>query len=142
MYGDLNIEYKFDIANPLIGQGLGHWKAVFRRKDICKQIGKWAGSDNPKGMYYQQAHNEPMQLDYETGPLSIVIIVGFLIGIFVAARHMDPRPVLALLAIIIDSLVYFPFHNPILSIGIILWLCVLLREKADTRKLRASFSYL
>ena len=130
MYGELNTEYKLDIANPLVGQGLGHWKAIFKRKDIREKIGYDAGVSKP--LYYAQAHNEYMQVDFEMGLFGIALIIGFMVGVLRRVKNTDPRPILALLAIVIDAMVFFPFHIPLLSIIMIMWLASLARESRCT----------
>ena len=126
MYGDLSQD---PAHNKWFGLGLGHWQVLFKRKDIAKQIGVWAENDYNRPLYYKQAHNEVIQVHFEMGYIGLFIVLGYLISILRRVRHIkDPRPALILLAIIIDSLVYFPFHIPLLGVIILLGLAWLEKE--------------
>lgn len=119
MYGNLSTD---QAHNLWIGKGLGHWKAVFGRKDIRIAIARKAGSQNRGGLYYAQAHNEPIQVNFEMGWIGTALIIGFFINMLRRVKHItDPRPVLAVLAVAINSLVYFPMHIPFLAMVVILW---------------------
>jgi len=124
MYGNLKAE------TWTRGVGLGHWKVVFNRKDIMGEICKAARCNDPvKGLYYAQAHNEVIQADFEMGHAAIVLIVGFLVGVLRRIRNLqDPTCILILVAIVIDSMVFFPFHIPILAIVIIMSLSMMERD--------------
>ena len=124
IYGDYSVE------SPFKGRGLGHWKVVFDRKDIRSEICRKARCNSPDvGLYYAQAHNEVIQARLEMGFMAPVIIFGFLINVLRRARRIiDPRPILILLAIIIDSMVFFPFHIPLLAIVIIMSLVMVEKE--------------
>lgn len=131
VYGALSTDKNH---SQLFGIGLGHWKALFKREDIRQEICRRADCSQPtKGLYYAQAHNEFMQVDFEMGKIGLVLIIGYLINLLRRVRHIkDPIPILILLAIIIDSMVYFPLHIPILAMIIIMTLAMVergLREK-------------
>lgn len=138
VYGDMNIQH------PITGAGLGQWKVVFTRKDIRKKICRDVGCDkgyneHPElGIFYGQAHNEAVQANFEIGPLSILVIVGFFVSMLRRARRSDPRSVLAVLAITMSSMVWFVFHIPILAMASLTWLAIL--EK-DLRCSGLSYSY-
>lgn len=128
MYGELNVD---PYQNKWLGTGIGHWKVVFSREDIRRKICKWAGCSTPViGMYYAHAHNEFLHINFEMGLVGIALVLGFIINILLEARNMDPRPVLALLAIIINAMVYFPLHIPMLAIVVLIWLSMIRREHA------------
>ncbi len=132
VYGEVNSDKNH---NQLLGIGLGHWKALFKREDVRRAVCRKADCSLPDvGVYYKQAHNEFIQLNFETGIIGTLIVLGFLVNVLCRVRHLsDPRPVLALLAIIISAMVYFPFHIPTLALVIILWLALLERTLRTSR---------
>jgi len=144
MYGEIrqndyvlvndNKDYGAIRNTSLFGAGLGHWKKIFNLRDtrsnrcfVCEKISEWSGSNRP--MIYLQAHNEFIQTDMEMGKIGLLLIIGYLINVLVRVRNInDPRPALILLAVIVDSMVYFPFHIPILAMLIILSMVWLEKE--------------
>lgn len=123
MYGNLVAD---PAHNKIRGIGIGHWKIIFGRDDIKRRINDWAQHQSLYGrMYYMQAHNEAIQLDFETGKIGLGLAIVFLVAVLLKAHICtDPRSILALLGIIINSMVYFPFHVPFLAVIIILWLTI------------------
>ena len=131
MYGVLSTDKHH---NQLIGQGLGHWQPVFARKDVRHKICEWADCSTKRvGIYYAQAHNEYIQADWEMGAIGVAVIIGFLINTLRRVRSViDPIPILIVLAFVVDSFVYFPFHIPTLALIGIMGFAMLersLREK-------------
>ncbi len=113
--------------NKWFGLGLGKWKEVYgfrhpetNRCIACDLIAIRSGQRGSP-IYMKQAHSEPVQLDFEMGYTGVGLVIGYLISILTRVRNIrDPRPVLILLAFIINSMVYFPLHIPILGILFIL----------------------
>lgn len=93
----------------LMGYGLGHWKIVFLQKGILPQ-------------YFAQAHNEYVQGLFEMGVGFGVILAGYLVNI---ARRIKREkrlhlPVMALVIILMNSAINFPFHiAPTAAIAVI-----------------------
>lgn len=126
--------------NPWLGAGLGMWSEIFGYRDPktnecvpCKIIQERAGYAKP--VWYQQAHSEPIQVNFEMGRIGIGLIVGYFLSVLLRVRKIeDPRPILILLAIIIDSMVFFPIHIPLLSVVIILTIAWVERELCEPSK--------
>ncbi len=104
------------MKHPYVGAGLGHWKVLFADPDI-----RW----RTFGLYYAQAHNEFIQVAIEMGIFSIITIIGYFVSV---ARRMHPGaiiPALAILAVSVNSLVFFPMHIWFLALISVTWLAIL-----------------
>ena len=100
--------------HPISGAGLGHWKVIFFHKQ-AKTL----------NTYYAQGHNEFIQVAVEMGILSIITIIGYFWSVIKRMRPGAVIPGLALLALCVDSLVFFPMHIWFLSILAVTWLAIL-----------------
>ena len=103
----------------ILGFGLGVWKSVFAHKEII------ADTFN---MHCEQAHNEPIQMLLELGIGFAFVLVGYFTNIFRRFQMNALIPLIALVAIVVDSLVFFPFHIAPLSLIAIAWMALLERK--------------
>ncbi|MEE8398566.1 MAG: O-antigen ligase family protein [Desulfobacterales bacterium] len=98
----------------LFGHGIGRWKIIF--KDI-KETGSW----------FDNAHNEYVQGMVEMGIGFLAVLSGYLIDIARRFRNNERlhRPIAALVIILVNSLVNFPFHIAFTAAIAICWLAIL-----------------
>lgn len=111
---------------PLFGAGLGQWKVIFL--GIFKQ--------NPKkyaGKWMSHAHNEYIQTLYELGIGFAVILSGYLVSIVRRITRQVAVPVTALVVILVNSLVNFPFHIATTAVVAITWMAILDIELARNK---------
>lgn len=104
------------MKHPYIGAGLSQWKVLFADPTI-----RW----RTFGLYYAQAHNEFIQVAIEMGIFSIITIIGYFVSV---AKRMHPGaiiPALAILAVCVNSLVFFPMHIWFLALISVTWLAIL-----------------
>jgi len=110
--------FKVYPQHPLFGYGLGHWKLVFKRKDVAIQT-----SNSTSRQWHAQAHNEPIQGLVEMGILFAVVLLGYLGSVVIRAvryltvkcNHILMISLMSLVAIIVVSTVFFPFHIALLA---------------------------
>lgn len=97
----------------LLGAGIGHWKIVFKAVNI-------------QGYWFKHAHNEFIQAGFEMGILVAPIVIGYLVGV---ARKLRTGSILlpaaALVAILTNSMVNFPFHVAQTAIVAVTWMAIM-----------------
>jgi hypothetical protein len=97
----------------LFGSGLGHWKAVFVKYHI---FGGW----------FKTAHNEYLQMLFETGIFGASILVGYaarlIRQVFISAPA--PKTVFAMAIIMVNALFNFPFHIAATAMVAIAWMAI------------------
>jgi len=109
------IAWKVYTQHWFTGYGLGHFQVVFASPDLIKYL----------KIYYAQLHNDLFQGLFESGIAFVIIVVGYLVSII---RRMSAKaiiPVTALVAIIVNSLVNFPFHIGTTAMIAITWMGIL-----------------
>lgn len=103
----------------LFGYGLGHWKVIFSEIDF-------------NGNWYSMAHNDLFQLFFETGIISVILIIFFLTekAVKISERLKSGNTdsaifATALIIIFVNSLVNFPWHVAPTAMIAIFWLAML-----------------
>lgn len=109
----------------IFGSGIGHWKDVFGSKQMSKAITNYTGKQME---IMAQAHNEPLQAIFEMGIGAAIIMAGYLFSVFRKYKKDALIPMMALLIIIIDSLVFFPFHIALIAMISLTWMALLQGE--------------
>lgn len=104
-------------SNPFWGFGLGHWKTEFYKLTHLFD-----------GHPMVHAHNEFLQGVFESGVLFAVIAGGYFVDVWKRYNREAFLAVVALVVIIVNSMTFFPFHNPLIAAVIILWLAILERQ--------------
>lgn len=94
----------------LFGSGIGHWKIVFMQTKIS-------------GLWFVHAHNEFIQGVFEMGIGFAILVCGYLLNIF-KYRERAILPATALVAIVSNSMVNFPFHIAQTAIIAITWMAM------------------
>jgi len=125
---DTNFRYKAWKASltkhmpqrPWFGSGLGHWKLVYSRPSFVKMT-----ADIEQKLWFAQAHNEVIQGQFEMGNLFSFILIGYLLNILRRYRNEAIIPFLALIAILMTSSTFFPFHIPFTAMISLIWLALL-----------------
>lgn len=115
------IAWKIYTEHWFAGYGLGHFQVVFASPDLIKAL----------KVYYAQLHNDLGQGVFESGIAFAILVVGYLVNI---ARRMSVKaiiPVTALVAIIVNSLVNFPFHIGTTAMIAITWMGILQKRLND-----------
>jgi len=103
------------------GFGLGSFNSIFANPGFVKIL----------KIHYAQAHNDLLQGLFESGIVFGIIVIGYLVNI---ARRMSVKaiiPVTALVAIIVNSLVNFPFHIGTTAMIAITWMGILQKRLND-----------
>lgn len=115
---------------PVLGAGLGQWKVTFLRVLKEKKF---------SGLWWSHAHNEYIQALYELGTGFMIILGGYLISIARRITRQAAISVTALVIIMVNCLINFPFHVATTAIVAITWLAILeceLKEKKKCAKAR------
>ena len=102
----------------VLGSGIGHWKEVFARFPLTE------------GVWWTTAHNEYLQVFFEMGIGAVIIIVGYVFQTgrrvrLALLRNTVRIPLTAVVIIIINSLVNFPFHIATTAMVAVTWMAVL-----------------
>jgi len=106
----------------IFGYGIGHWKQVFGMAYQHKVIDSW----------WVYAHNEFVQGLLEMGIGFAVIITGYLTNIFRRFTKETVIPITAIVIIIANCVVNFPFHIAQTAIVAITWMAILQIELEKT----------
>lgn len=101
---------------PFLGAGIGQWKVTFLQ--LLRQK-KYAGP------WMSHAHNEYLQMFYELGVGFLAILSGYLVSIARRIRRQAAISVTALVVILVNCLVNFPFHVATTAMIAVTWLGIL-----------------
>lgn len=100
----------------IFGSGIGHWKIIYSKAIVAMRTG---------GDVMAQAHNEFVQGLFEMGIGFALILIGYLISIWKRYRPDALISVMALVAIIVNSMVFFPFHIGLSAMVALTWMAIL-----------------
>lgn len=102
--------------HPWLGYGPGQWQTVLHEEYfIQKSTPSW----------HARTHNEFLQGAVEMGVPFIVVIIGYFVDIARRLKKHALIPLTALVIIIVNSLVNFPFHVPCVGMIAVAWLAIL-----------------
>lgn len=96
-----------------MGSGLGHWKTVFLKYRLCG------------GTWWVTAHNEMIQAVFEMGIGVSVLFLGYFRNLYIRFDQRAVLPYSAVIIIIVNSLVNFPFHIGTTALIAVTWLAIL-----------------
>jgi len=106
----------------IFGFGIGHWGMLFAKLSNTN---------------FYQAHNDLLQGLWEMGIGFIVILAGYLIDVIKRAKHSMKEhilPLTALVIILVNSMVNFPFHVATTAIIAVSWMAILqIRSNKERR---------
>lgn len=109
--------------NGFFGFGLGNWSVVFFDSELRQVLGTW----------FAHAHNDLLQGVFEMGISFAVLTVGYFGSI---VRRINKKAILslaAITAIVVNSLVNFPFHIAITAMIAVTWMAILDVELNDSK---------
>jgi len=106
-------------VRPLLGSGLGHYKVVFSSPELQKRLGD----------YWSHPHNEFIKGTFEMGVGFVVFMAGYLVYIFRRFKSgANLIPFTALMAIFVNSMVFFVFHIATTAMIAVTWMAIYERE--------------
>lgn len=107
--------FNFYPLRPILGFGLAGWSKLFTLKDVAVLF---------DGHAFYQAHNDPLQYLLQMGVPFVVCFIGYISRIVRNWKIIGWVCIFSLVAIFINSMVIFPFHNPLIAGVIIVWLAL------------------
>lgn len=113
--------------NWILGCGIGHAKLIMKGLSATPT--------------FHQLHNEFIQVVMEMGAIVIPIFMGYFIGLFRGFSKKNLLPATALVIIIINSLVNFPFHIGTTALVAVTWMALFQKEAVCSKRLSSLWSY-
>ena len=108
---------------PWLGHGPGQWQTALHEIYFVKQ-----GTET----WHARAHNEYIQGVVEMGIPFLIVVAGYLVDIFKRIKRHALLPLTALVIILTNSLVNFPFHIPATGIIAVTWMAMLEVQLKET----------
>jgi len=103
-------------AHWLFGHGLGQWQTLAHEEYfIQKSTRTW----------HARAHSEFIQGVVEMGAPFLVVVTGYFVDIARRLKKHALIPLTALVIIVVNSLVNFPFHIPSTGMIAVTWLAIM-----------------
>lgn len=104
------IAFKYYKQHWIFGSGIGHWKVVFANYPLYGKT------------WWAAAHNEMIQGTFEMGILFVVLLLGYLYHFVKRLLKQILIPATAVIVILFNSLVNFPFHIGTTAMIAVTWL--------------------
>lgn len=107
--------FDFYPLRPIFGFGLAGWPKLFTLKPLVSLF---------DGHAFYQAHNDPLQYLLQMGIPFVVCLTGFMSRVVRHWKIIGEICIFSIVAMFVNSLVIFPFHNPLIAGICIVWLAL------------------